>query len=73
MEKRTFKLKTDSPYIELVKLLKIEGLSESGGQGKTQIEEGEVNVNGEEEFRIRRKLYKGDIVQVAEVQIEIVS
>jgi ribosome-associated protein len=73
MEKRTFKLKKDSPYIELVKLLKIEGLSESGGQGKTQIEEGLVNVNGEEEFRIRRKLYKGDIVQVEEVQIEIVS
>jgi ribosome-associated protein len=73
MEKRTFKLKKDSPFIELVKLLKIEGLSQTGGHGKTQIEEGLVSVNGDEEFRIRRKLYKGDIVQVETTQIEIVS
>lgn len=73
MEKRKFKLKKDSPFIELVKILKIEGLSETGGHGKSMIEEGHVSVNGEEEFRVRRKLYSGDVVAVEEVQIEIVS
>ena len=73
MEKRTFKLKPDSPYIELIKLLKIEEISQSGGHGKLLIEEGGIHVNGEEEFRKRRKLYKGDIVAVDSVQIEIVS
>jgi ribosome-associated protein len=73
MEKRTFKLKPDSPYIELVKLLKIEQISESGGHGKLLIEEGGISVNGQEEFRKRRKLYKGDVVKIDAVQIEIVS
>lgn len=73
MEKRKFKLKNNSPFIELVKLLKIEGLSETGGHGKAQIEEGNVNVNGEEEFRVRRKLYNGDVVRIENVEIEIVS
>ncbi|MBK7129759.1 MAG: RNA-binding S4 domain-containing protein [Crocinitomicaceae bacterium] len=73
MEKRTFKLKKDSPFIELVKLLKIEGIAGTGGEGKVQIEEGTVSVNGQEEFRIRRKLYAGDIVQTGPVEIEIVS
>lgn len=73
MEKRNFKLKDDSPYIELIKLLKIERISETGGHGKILIEEGEISVNGEEEFRKRRKLYKGDIVEVESIQIEIVS
>ena len=73
MEKRKFKLKKDSPFIELVKILKIEGLSETGGHGKSMIEEGLIRVNGEEEFRVRRKLYSGDIVAVDEVEIEIVS
>lgn len=73
MEKRTFKLKKDSPFIELVKLLKIEGISETGGHGKNQIEEGLIQVNDTEEFRVRRKLYAGDIVKTDTVQIEIVS
>jgi len=73
MEKRTFKLKPDSPFIELIKLLKIEEISQSGGHGKILIEDGGINVNGEEEFRKRRKLYKGDIVAVDLIQIEIVS
>jgi ribosome-associated protein len=73
MEKRKFKLKKDSPFIELVKILKIEGLSETGGHGKSMIEEGQVSVNGEEEFRVRRKLYNGDVVAVEDVEIEIVS
>lgn len=56
-----------------MKILKFEGLSDTGGRGKSMIEEGLIRVNGEEEFRVRRKLYSGDIVAVDEVEIEIVS
>ena len=73
MEKRKFKLKKDSPFIELVKLLKIEGIISTGGVGKSFIEEGNVLVKELEEFRIRRKLYEGDCVSVGETIIEIVS
>lgn len=73
MQKRTFSLKPGTAYIELVKLLKIEQISQTGGHGKLLIEEGNIRVNGEEEFRKRRKLYNGDVVNIESVQIEIVS
>lgn len=73
MTKKNFKLKKDSPFIELVKLLKIEGIASTGGNGKSIIEDGLVFVNDQEEFRVRRKLYNGDVVSVGETQIEIVS
>lgn len=48
--------------VELNKLLKFENLVQSGGEAKTVILEGRVKVNGEVETRIRKKIYKGDIV-----------
>ena len=71
MENRTFKLKEDSEFIELIKLLKIQGIAQTGGHGKIIIEEGEVQVNGEVEFRKRKKLRKDDIILVDQVEIKI--
>lgn len=47
-------------YIELNKLLKYLGWTDTGGESKEVILGGEVLVNKEPEFRIRRKLRKGD-------------
>ena len=58
---KEFKLQTD--YIELIKLLKLLRLVESGGQAKTVVEEGLVSLNGKTEFRKRAKLKRGDKVQ----------
>ena len=44
-------------YIELCNLLKIMGLSESGGQAKLSISEGLVQVNGKVETRKTCKIY----------------
>ncbi len=71
MESRVFLLKKDSEFIELIKLLKIEGLAQTGGHAKIIIEEGEVRCNGEIELRKRRKLRKGDLVQLDEFEIKI--
>ena len=71
MESRNFELKPSSDYIELIKLLKIEGIAQTGGHAKIMIEEGEVFCNGEVEHRKRRKLRKGDIVQVDDLEIKI--
>ena len=71
MENRTFKLKEDSEYIELIKLLKIQSIAQTGGHGKILIEEGEVQVNGEKEFRKRKKLRKDDIVCFEDIEIKI--
>lgn len=58
-------------YIELNKLLKLEGLVESGGAANNAILEGEVFVNNEQEFRKRRKLRKGDVVSIYDQKLAI--
>lgn len=58
MEK--FKLKADSEYIELNKLMKNLSWILTGGEAKARITSGEVKVNGEVETQIRKKLRSGD-------------
>lgn len=59
-----FKLK-DQEYIELMKLLKFMGLTDTGGESKLRIDNGEVKVNGEVELRRRRKCRVGDTIEFA--------
>ena len=57
-----FKLTTE--YIELVKLLKVMQIAQTGGHAKIIVEDGEVLRNGEPEYRKRAKLRKGDQIEV---------
>lgn len=59
---REFKL--TSEYIELVKLLKLLRIAETGGHAKLIVEDGEVTLNGNHEFRKRAKLRAGDKIEV---------
>lgn len=59
-------------YIELIKLLKIMRVSESGGQAKLMVEDGIVLRNGEPEFRKRAKLRSGDVIEIFEFKIRII-
>ncbi len=54
----------ESSPLRLDHFLKLNAMSESGGQAKLMIQSGEVKVNGEIETRRRRKLSKGDVVEV---------
>jgi len=67
----TYELKGEE-YIELIKLLKIMRISESGGQAKMIVEDGLVYRNGEQEFRKRAKLRAGDTIAVFEFTIKVV-
>lgn len=67
----TYELKGEE-YIELIKLLKVMRISESGGQAKLMVEDGIVYRNGEQEFRKRAKLRAGDVIEVFEFKIRIV-
>ena len=49
-------------YIDLSQLLKAAGLAISGGEAKMFVTDGLVTVNGEQEFRKRRKLRAGDVI-----------
>jgi ribosome-associated protein len=53
-----------SEYIELVKLLKLMQIAQTGGHAKIIVEDGEVIRNGEQEFRKRAKLRPGDKIEV---------
>jgi len=68
---REFKL--SSEYIELVKLLKLLRIAETGGHAKIIVEDGEVFLNGNREFRKRAKLRSGDKVEVFEEKILITN
>ncbi|HCE57485.1 MAG TPA: RNA-binding protein [Prolixibacteraceae bacterium] len=69
MVTRTFKLKDE--YIELMKLLKLLGIAETGGHAKNMIDDGEVMLNGIRESRKRAKLRPGDKVEMADITILI--
>ena len=64
-----YKLKDD--YIELFKLLKVLDLVDSGAQAKMLIAEGYVKRNGEVELRKRAKIVVGDVLEIADVRIEV--
>lgn len=68
---KTYELKGEE-YIELIKLLKIMRVCESGGQAKLIVEDGLVYRNGEIEFRKRAKLRTGDLIEVMNYKFKIV-
>lgn len=70
MEHIEFSLTTD--YIELIKLLKLLNLAESGADAKSAVEQGLVICNNEKEYRKRKKLRSGDVVIFQNNQILII-
>lgn len=52
----------DEPTIQLDRFLKLMNFVETGGQAKTMIQGGFVEVNGATETRRKKKLYHGDVV-----------
>ncbi|MCB0689766.1 MAG: RNA-binding S4 domain-containing protein [Saprospiraceae bacterium] len=73
MQHDFFKLRPEDEFIELVKLLKLKQLAQSGGHAKIMIQEGQVKLNGETEYRKRKKLRPGDIIELDGITIEIES
>ncbi|MNU66675.1 ribosome-associated protein [compost metagenome] len=57
-------------YIELLGLLKVVGIAQTGGHAKIIVEDEEIMRNGELETRKRAKLIPGDVIEVGgEVRI----
>lgn len=63
----------ESEYIELYKLLKLEGGASTGGEAKAMISGGLVKVNGEVELRKRKKLRASDSVELEGYEINIID
>ena len=65
-------LKIKGEFIELMALLKIIGIAESGGQAGMLITEGFIKRNGLVEFCKRAKLIPGDTIEFENKKINIV-
>ncbi|HUW05911.1 MAG TPA: RNA-binding S4 domain-containing protein [Williamwhitmania sp.] len=65
----TFELKGE--YIELIQLLKVTRMAQSGADAKVFVEEGLVKLNAVVESRKRAKVRKGDKVQVENTTITV--
>ncbi|MDH5572442.1 MAG: RNA-binding S4 domain-containing protein [Gammaproteobacteria bacterium] len=49
--------------VELYKILKFEGMVDSGGEAKAVIADGLVLLNGQVETRKRKKIVSGDVIE----------
>ena len=65
------KVEINAEPVELYKILKFEGLAASGGEAKSVIDQGMVKVNGETEYRRRRKIVSGDTIVFGDVEMNI--
>ena len=63
----------ETEFVELYKILKFEGLAESGGNAKQAISEGLVSVNGEVETRKRKKIRAGDQIDFIDHHIDVIG
>ncbi|HEY0333569.1 MAG TPA: RNA-binding S4 domain-containing protein [Stenotrophomonas sp.] len=63
----------DREHVELNQLLKLAGIADSGGHGKTIVASGAVLVDGEVELRKTAKIRAGQIVQIDDVEIRVVD
>ena len=62
----------DHDYIELCNLLKLQGITGSGGMAKMLIADGQVLVDGEVELRKRCKIRHGQVVECLDETIKVV-
>lgn len=61
--------KVDGEYIELIQLLKVLGIAQTGGHAKFIVDEGVVLRNGEPELRKRAKLIPGDVIEIEDIKV----
>lgn len=59
-------------YIELIKLLKLLNLCESGSDAKWVVDQGLVLFNGEVELQKRKKLRKNDSIEFQNTTVKII-
>ena len=69
MQQLEFQLRGE--FVELCNLLKLSGVCDSGGAGKTLVAEGVVYVDGQVELRKTAKIRVGQVVSLGDVQIRV--
>ena len=60
-------------FVQLCDLLKLAGVADSGGHGKTLVAGGQVRVDGVTEHRKTAKIRAGQRVECGDVQIRVLA
>ncbi|MEZ9539911.1 RNA-binding S4 domain-containing protein [Shewanella sp. 10N.286.51.B8] len=68
-----FALLSGDEFVELYKVLKVQGLVDGGGAAKHVISEGLVTVNNEVDTRKRKKCVVGDVIEFNGDKIQILA
>ena len=68
---RTERIEINTDFIKLDSLLKFAGLTETGGNAKAVIAEGRIKVNGEVCTQRGRKIFRGDKIEVPELELTL--
>lgn len=69
--KKKEKIVIDTEFIKLDNLLKLGGASQTGGQAKVMVQNGEVKLNGEICLMRNKKIRSGDVVETDSKIIEV--
>ena len=62
-----------TPFIKLEQLMKLAGLTDTGGCAKELIQGGAVSVNGEICTMRGKKLRNGDVVEVEHFKVKVIA
>ena len=73
MQNIEFRLDPDRDHVELHHLLKLAGLTDSGGMAKQIVASGDVSVDGQQELRKTCKIRAGQIVRVEDIEIRVLA
>ena len=65
------KIELSKEPAELYKILKFEGIVDTGGAAKMVISDGQVKVNGQVETRKRKKIVDGDTIEFGGELMEV--
>lgn len=68
---QTVDFRLTGEFVELCNLLKLAGVADSGGQGKSLVAAGEVSVDGRPESRKTAKIRAGQWVECGGVTIRV--
>jgi ribosome-associated protein len=69
-QQHTFELGEE--FIELIKLLKLMGIADTGGDAKNMVDDGLVKLNGAVESRKRAKIRVGDFIETEIGSIKVI-
>lgn len=69
----TINITIQTPFIKLEQLLKLAGLTDTGGFAKALIQQGEVLVNGEVCTMRGKKIRSGDCVRVDQYTVTVTA